>query len=682
VLVGLEAGALSGNAGGLSGAPFRGTVSGMLSHSGEGDGTPEGRPLRSLLARLRNLLPGGTSGGEAHTGPGALAARLEELDRQLADCTKNAARAASRADRLHTLTTLLVDAPGEAVVQRTITNQVRRALRASAAAIIQPDDSGELVVVAVESTRTELTAAIAGIFCGGSVAMDVLRDDAPAWLEDRAQLAAVCGDHPLVAAAESWAALPLHGQRGPLAVLVLGFDAPGRHAIEDRSFLELAAQQCAHALERAYLYESGLRGRVRAEFAERRLAFLADASARLASSLDYDATLAALAGMCVPDLADWCLVHLRDEADNPRLVAVAHSDPERAAERRTFEERTPLATAGLIPFDRIVQQGDAELIGGFPDATVRAAAADEADLPLLRSFCTGAWLSVPIGVEDRAVGTLTLALDDGSRSFDDADVTLALELGRRAGTAVENAKLYAAAHYASEAKSDFLAVMSHELRTPLNAIIGYSDLLLLGVPSELADKPRRQVERIRSASDSLLHLVEEVLSFSRIEAGKEELRISPVNLGVLLQGAVALIEPLAAEKSLAVELELPAEPLKLVSDEHKIRQIATNLLSNAVKFTEQGTIRITTETLQSEIRIAFHDTGIGIPAEHLDRIFEPFWQVEHATTRRFGGTGLGLGVARKLARLLEGRLEVDSEPGRGSTFTLSLPRHTPGMQRL
>jgi signal transduction histidine kinase/uncharacterized protein YigA (DUF484 family) len=652
----------------------------MLSHSGGGDGTPRGRPLQTLLVWLRKLVPGGMSRGERHTQTGALAARVEELDRQLADCTKNAARAASRADRLHTLTTLLGDAAGEAVVQRTITNQVRRALRASAVAIIQPDDAGDLVVVSVESTRTELTAAIAGIFCGGALAMDVLRDDAPAWLEDREQLAAVCGDHPLVAAAESWAALPLHGHRGPLAVLVLAFDEP--HAIEDRSFLELAAQQCAHALERAYLYESGLRGRVRAEFAERRLAFLADASARLASSLDYDATLAALAGMCVPDLADWCLVHLRDEAGNPRLVAVAHSDPARTAERRTFEERTPLATAGLIPFERILQQGDAELIDGFPDATMRAAAADEADQQLLRSFCTGPWLSVPIGVEDRTVGTLTLALDDGGRAFDGADVRLALELGRRAGTAVENAKLYAAAHYASEAKSDFLAVMSHELRTPLNAIIGYSDLLLLGVPSELSEKPRRQVERIRSASDSLLHLVEEVLSFSRIEAGKEELRISPVNLAVLLQGAAMLIEPLAAEKSLAVELELPAEPLKLVSDEHKIRQIATNLLSNAVKFTEQGTIRITAESLESEIRIAFHDTGIGIPAEHLDRIFEPFWQVEHATTRRFGGTGLGLGVARKLARLLEGRLEVVSEPGQGSTFTLSLPRHTPGMQRL
>src|SRR5690606_11060301 len=173
---------------------------------------------------------------------------------------------------------------------------------------------------------------------------------------------------------------------------------------------------------------------------------------------------------------------------------------------------------------------------------------------------------------------------ESGRTFAETDITLALELGRRAGNAVENARLYQAAHHASEAKSDFLAVMSHELRTPLNAIIGYSDLLLMGVPNGVPDPARRQIERIRSASTILLHLVEEVLSFPRVEAGKEDIRISPVELGGIVRECVAMIEPLASEKGLSLEVRVDDEPLKVVSDERKVRQILTNLLSNAVKF--------------------------------------------------------------------------------------------------
>jgi signal transduction histidine kinase len=142
-----------------------------------------------------------------------------------------------------------------------------------------------------------------------------------------------------------------------------------------------------------------------------------------------------------------------------------------------------------------------------------------------------------------------------------------------------------------------------------------------------------------------------------------------------------MIEPLAAEKGLEVNIEQPATPLKVVSDERKIRQVLTNLLSNAVKFTESGSIVVTAHPQAGEVHIEVRDTGIGISPENLERIFDPFWQVEQSATRRFGGTGLGLGVARKLAKLLEGRLEVESRVDEGSVFTLILPAHTPGVQR-
>jgi signal transduction histidine kinase len=167
-----------------------------------------------------------------------------------------------------------------------------------------------------------------------------------------------------------------------------------------------------------------------------------------------------------------------------------------------------------------------------------------------------------------------------------------------------------------------------------------------------------------------------------VEAGKEDIRISPVDLGAVVRDCVAMIEPLASEKGLTLEVEVPETPLKVVSDERKIRQILTNLLSNAVKFTESGSVHVSVRATDGEMEIDVRDTGIGISPENIDRIFEPFWQVEQSATRRFGGTGLGLGVARKLAKLLEGRLEVQSEVGVGSVFTLVLPAHTPGMQRL
>jgi signal transduction histidine kinase len=427
------------------------------------------------------------------------------------------------------------------------------------------------------------------------------------------------------------------------------------------------------------LHELGMRARIRAEFAERRLAFLSEASARLSESLDYESALDAVAGMCVPEIADCVVIHLIDDGGVPRLAAVAHADAVLAESCRDMEARHALSSI-VGDVNGVIESGSAIRVE-VTDALLQERARDPEHLARLRSLRLGAQIVAPIIIDGRVRGLIAVGSGESGRTFDDADVTLVAELGRRAGHAVQNARLYQAARFASDAKSDFLAVISHELRTPLNAIIGYADLLLLGIPRELPDQSLRQVERIRSASDGLLHLVDEVLSFSRLEAGKDELRISPLDLAALLRECVALVEPLAAEKSLALRLDVPAEPLKLVSDERKIRQILTNLLSNAVKFTEEGGIHVRASSDGAMLRVEVGDTGIGIPEEHHEHIFDPFWQVEHASTRRYGGTGLGLGVARKLANLLDGRLTVKSDVGAGSVFTLHLPVRLPVARR-
>jgi signal transduction histidine kinase/DNA-binding response OmpR family regulator len=228
------------------------------------------------------------------------------------------------------------------------------------------------------------------------------------------------------------------------------------------------------------------------------------------------------------------------------------------------------------------------------------------------------------------------------------------------------------AEEANQAKSAFLATMSHELRTPLNAIIGYTDLLEMGVSGSVTDGQRTQLERIKLGARHLLQIIEEILTFSRIEAGREEVQLEPLDLAALVRETASLVEPLASAKELAFHLRAP-DHLRVWTDPGKVRQILLNLLSNAVKFTDEGSVELELRQASGFVILRVMDTGIGIPPEEHERIFEPFRQVEGGPTRRSGGTGLGLAVTRQLARLMGGEVTMESTQGRGSTFTVRLP---------
>jgi adenylate cyclase len=234
------------------------------------------------------------------------------------------------------------------------------------------------------------------------------------------------------------------------------------------------------------------------------------------------------------------------------------------------------------------------------------------------------------------------------------------------------------AEAANLGKSEFLAVMSHELRTPLNAIIGYSDLLYDEISGPLTEVPKRQVERIRKSAWHLLGLIEDILAHARIEAGKEEFKIEPVSAADLARDAATVVEPLAARKGLDLRVSVAEDRITIETDARKVRQILLNLLSNAIKFTERGEVALMLEPApDSGVVFQVRDTGGGIAPRHLETIFEAFEQVDPSLTRREQGTGLGLGVSRKLAQLLGGELSVESELGVGSTFTLRLPARPP-----
>ena len=232
------------------------------------------------------------------------------------------------------------------------------------------------------------------------------------------------------------------------------------------------------------------------------------------------------------------------------------------------------------------------------------------------------------------------------------------------------------AERANRAKNDFLAVMSHELRTPLNAIIGYGSLLRDGIPDPATPGQRQQLERIGASAKHLLALIDEVLTLSRLDLGRERITPECVGIATLCEEAAAMMEPEASRKGLALTLHLPDPVYTMTTDAGKLRQALVNLIGNAVKFTDRGEVQVRAWAEQDGEVLVFEieHTGIGISAEHLPLVFDAFWQVDQAPTRRVGGTGLGLHVTRRLVRLLGGDVAARSVMGEGSCFTVRVPR--------
>jgi PAS domain S-box-containing protein len=234
----------------------------------------------------------------------------------------------------------------------------------------------------------------------------------------------------------------------------------------------------------------------------------------------------------------------------------------------------------------------------------------------------------------------------------------------------------AAAESASRTKSDFLASMSHEIRTPMNAIMGISDLL---AKTALSPEQDKYVQIFRRAGDNLLNLINDILDLSKVESSQLELERTGFSLSDLLEKVTEMVAARASEKGLAMVYEIaPSVPNDLVGDPTRLQQVLLNLLGNAVKFTESGevTLRVTPDanpSVPTALRFTVTDTGIGIPGEKLSRVFERFTQADSSTTRRFGGSGLGLTISRRLVELMGGRIWVESEVGKGSVFAFAAP---------
>ena len=435
-------------------------------------------------------------------------------------------------------------------------------------------------------------------------------------------------------------------------------------ARKNRQIQKQAEQQVALARAEA--------ARVAAEEATRRSNFLAEASTALAESLDLEATQRGLLRVVVPDLADMAGVTLVTEPGTPWHSELAWVDPPDT----TLHTHAAAGQDGpddelRAALDRVLVSGKAEFLSGlalanpFPRGN---AAGRPQPSGQLRSA-----VILPLRARGRTLGALTLVQGESGRQFTPADLALAEDLAGRAAIALDNARLYRDIQEADRRKDEFLAMLAHELRNPLAPIRNALDILAQPNAGRADDAWARGV--IARQMDHVVRLVDDLLDVSRITRGKINVRREPVDVAAVVAQAVETSRPLIEDRGHDFRVEMPPDPLFVEADPSRLAQVVSNLLNNAAKYTPEGG-RIALDVAGDGCEVVFRvsDTGTGIPAEMLARIFEPFTQVERTLDRSQGGLGIGLTLVKSLVEMHGGRVEVHSDgPGSGSAFTVRLP---------
>ncbi|HIP95707.1 MAG TPA: GAF domain-containing protein, partial [Anaerolineae bacterium] len=501
-------------------------------------------------------------------------------------------------------------------------------------------------------------------------------DDAPAVYEGFRQ------EPHTHACIHAWLGVPLLFGDRPIGMIALDKREPGFYT-EEHARLALAfAAQAAIAIENARLYEE-------AQQRERQARALYEAgqlAARLEGGLEVGLQTFFERLAEIGDFDRWWVALLDEDGQTMQGLAGHWED----ATDEQMKRRVVLAEEQRNPAVIAVQNRETVIVND-PQHDERLA-----DLPKYVRQAAGKYVTVPVIsiTGEQVIGALCLGRPASEQNISTDDVDLARTLASQVALVVENARLYektvhmveqlAAANTqleeamkqaleADRLKSEFLANMSHELRTPLNAIIGFSEVILEGIDGPLTETQEMDLTAIHEAGKHLLGLINDILDLAKIEAGRMELHQERINLGEIISVVLSTASALVRDKKVALVSEVEPGMPPVFADPQRVRQILLNLVSNAIKFTDKGSVTVRAEADDENVTISVTDTGIGIRAEDIPLIFEEFRQVDGSTTRKYGGTGLGLPISKRLVELHGGRMWVESEVGTGSTFSFTLP---------
>jgi PAS domain S-box-containing protein len=426
--------------------------------------------------------------------------------------------------------------------------------------------------------------------------------------------------------------------------------------------------------ERKQLLRREQEASAKAELAERRCAFLAQASEVLASSLEYETTLKSIARLVVPLLADYCLIHELKSDGQLYVVGAIHYDIHK---QELLDELGRLYQSDIQHPNsltaQVVATGEPILITEASPGRLESMTQDPRLLEIYAKLHPKSLLILPLTTRKQILGTLMLAMAESDRRYDSSDLSLGLDLARRVAMAIDNAQLYHKAQESNRLKDEFLLTLSHELRTPLNTILGWANMLLT---RNLNERMIHQaIEAIERKAREQVQIVYDLLDVSRLLTGKLHLNPAWVELGTIVREAIASLQLAIEAKSIQLESHLDPYVGIVRGDPKYLRQVVWNLLSNAIKFTPSGgRVEIQLTRVDNYAQIQMSDTGVGISPDFLPCVFDRFRQADSTTTRRYGGLGLGLALVRQLVELHGGTVQAFSEgKGKGATFTVKLP---------
>jgi signal transduction histidine kinase len=412
-----------------------------------------------------------------------------------------------------------------------------------------------------------------------------------------------------------------------------------------------------------------------------RVAFLADASALLASSLDYDTTLTTITSLVVPRLADWCCLAIVNEDGAIHRCSLAHVDPAQMEVLHEMERRFPLDPAAQTGVARSLQTGQALLYPEIPDAVLDASARTPEHLDLLRRLRLQSALEVPLVADGRTLGVLVLATAESGRRYGPSDLAMAVDLAHHAALAIDRARLYReaqeardAAEAARRARAEFLSAATHDLRVPLTTTMGRAHMVQLSLQAQDSVDQIwlcRQMDALCAAGKRMLAAVDEMNDVAGLQMGRAcDLHLEPVDVGMVVYTVAD--DAIIQHGSRAVEVEVPAGAV-VMGDRVRLERVMHNVVGNALKYSADCTpVCVEVDQDGAWVTVTVRDRGVGIPADDVPHVFTLFYRA--STARGVPGRGIGLAGARTIVEQHGGQITLQSTVGEGTTVTITLPR--------